>query len=59
MAARTLGSTETVDARRLRSLAQRCRDLSEMTVVPDVTRELISIATELESEAGQVEQRHA
>lgn len=59
MEARTLGSTERVDVKRLRSLARRCRDLSEMTVVPDVMRELISIAAELENEAGQAEQRHA
>lgn len=59
MEARTLGSTGGVDAKRLRSLARRCRDLSEMTVVPDVMRELISIAAELENEAGHAEQRHA
>lgn len=39
---------------RIRSLAQRCRDLSEMTAVPEVTRELISIADELENEAQLV-----
>lgn len=36
---------------RIRSLAQRCRDLSEMTAVPEVTRELISIADELDNQA--------
>ena len=39
---------------RIRSLAQRCRDLSEMTAVPEVTRELISIADELDNEAQLV-----
>jgi hypothetical protein len=36
---------------RMRALAQRCRDLSELTAVPEVIRELISIADELEREA--------
>jgi len=38
-------------ASRLRDLARRCRDLAEMTAVPDVTRELLSIARALEDEA--------
>lgn len=38
----------------LRSLAQRCRDLSEVTAVPEVIRELVSIARELEREADRV-----
>jgi hypothetical protein len=37
---------------RLRELARRCRELAEMTAVPDVTRELLSIARSLEDEAG-------
>ncbi len=44
-------------AERLRVLAQRCRDLSEMTMVPDVTRELLSIAVELEGEADRAGRR--
>jgi hypothetical protein len=44
-------------AERLRALARRCRDLSEMTMVPDVTRELLGIATELEGEAERAERR--
>lgn len=43
--------TPPADAVRLRTLAKRCRDLSEMTAVPDLCRELVSIARELESEA--------
>jgi len=39
-------------ADRLRSLARRCRELAEMTAVPDVTRELLSIARALDDEAG-------
>jgi hypothetical protein len=38
-------------AERLRSLAQRCRDLSEMTALPEMTRELESVARALEDEA--------
>lgn len=39
-------------ADRLRDLARRCRELAEMTAVPDVTRELLSIARSLDDEAG-------
>ena len=38
----------------LRSLAQRCLDLSEATAVPELIRELVSIARELEREADRV-----
>lgn len=44
-------------AERFRALAQRCRELSEMTAVPDVTRELVGIAEELEREAELVTER--
>ena len=44
-------------AARLRSLARRCRDLSELTVIPDVTRELIDIADALDDEAERAEER--
>lgn len=40
-------------ADRIRDLARRCRELAEMTAVPDVTRELQSIARALEDEAEQ------
>jgi hypothetical protein len=40
-------------ADRLRDLARRCRELAEMTAVPDVTRELQSIARALDDEAEQ------
>jgi hypothetical protein len=53
MAASTLDDAEVKSAERLRTLARRCRDLSEMTMVPDVARELLSIAGELESEADR------
>lgn len=51
MTASTLDDSKTESADRLRGLARRCRELAEMTMVPDVTRELLSIATALESEA--------
>ena len=41
-------------ADRFRALAQRCRELSDMTAVPEVTRELLGIAAELEREAELV-----
>ncbi len=47
--------TSGAEAVRLRTLAKRCRDLSEMTAVPDLWKELVSIARELESEAEQVQ----
>ena len=55
MESRTFG--ETVNPARLRTLARRCRDLSEMTVIPDVTRELLGIAEELEDEADRIESK--
>jgi hypothetical protein len=55
MAARSLDLARKAGPERLRDLARRCRDLSEMTAVPDVTRELLSIAQELEQEAGRVD----
>ncbi len=48
------GVEEQARAARFRALAQRCRDLSEMTAVPEVTRELVRIADALESEAELV-----
>lgn len=38
-------------AERMRHLAQRCRDLSEITALPEMSRELVLIAQELEHEA--------
>jgi hypothetical protein len=40
---------------RIRSLAQRCRELSEQTAIPELTRELVSIAEALDDEAELVE----
>ncbi len=50
MGAKSINVEEADRTVRIRSLAQRCRDLSEMTAIPEVTRELISIADELENE---------
>ena len=50
-------TAKVVNAARLRRLAKRCRDLSEMTAIPDVTRELINIAAELEDEAERADRR--
>jgi hypothetical protein len=50
-------AAEQARTERIRALAQRCRDLSEMTAIPDVTRELVSIADELEKEADLVNER--
>jgi hypothetical protein len=44
-------STERDRAERFRSLAVRCRELSEITAIPEVVRELLGIAEELEHEA--------
>ncbi len=46
--------TERARMERFRSLAQRCRDLSEQTAIPELTRELVSIADALDSEAELV-----
>ena len=40
---------------RLRDLARRCRDLAELTAVPEVVRELERIARALDEEAGSRE----
>ncbi len=50
-------SRELARAERMRALSRRCRELSEMTAVPEVTRELVGIADELENEAELVEER--
>lgn len=54
MGTRSSHIEEPAKAVRFRALAQRCRDLSEMTAVPEVTRELVSIADALENEAELV-----
>ncbi|HEY0525047.1 MAG TPA: hypothetical protein VGD08_16760 [Stellaceae bacterium] len=50
-------TADTAASLRLRRLARRCRDLSEMTAIPDMTRELVNIATELEDEADRADRR--
>lgn len=46
------GVAEGVHSERLRDLARRCRDLAELTAVPEVVRELERIARALDDEAG-------
>jgi len=46
------GIAEGAHRERLRDLARRCRDLAELTAVPDVVRELERIARALDDEAG-------
>jgi hypothetical protein len=57
MSAAQSQSSERARVERMRSLAQRCRDLSEQTAIPDLTRELLSIADALENEAELVADR--
>jgi hypothetical protein len=52
-----LADPDVGSAERLRALARRCRDLSDMTMVPDVSRELVSIAAELDREAERAGRR--
>jgi hypothetical protein len=54
MTGKSPGVAERARAERIRALAQRCHDLSEQTAIPEVTRELLSIARELEEEAALV-----
>jgi hypothetical protein len=54
MSANSIAAAERAKIERIRALAQRCRELSEMTAVPDVVRELESIADALDSEAELV-----
>lgn len=54
MTAQSSGIMERASAERMRALAQRCRELSELTAVPEVTRELIAIADAIDSEADLV-----
>ena len=57
MAASALDESRTESAERLRGLARRCRELADMTMVPDVTRELLSIAAALDREAERGNRR--
>lgn len=54
MRPKSTGAAERARVARIRALAQRCRDLSELTALPEVTRELVSIADALDSEAELV-----
>lgn len=51
MSASALDETRSDTAGRLLGLARRCRELADMTMVPDVARELLSIAAALDQEA--------
>ncbi|HWI29374.1 MAG TPA: hypothetical protein VN668_20540 [Stellaceae bacterium] len=55
MSAASSTTTERRRVERFRTLAQRCRDLSEQTAIPELTRELVSIAEALEAEAELVD----
>jgi hypothetical protein len=57
MSASSAGTREHARVERMRSLARRCRDLSEQTAIPELTRELISIADALDDEAELVDER--
>ena len=57
MSAKSSQDFEHARIERIRSLAQRCRDLSEQTAIPDLTRELLSIADALDNEAELVADR--
>ena len=48
---------ERVKVERLRDWARRCRELSDLTVVPDVNRELVALAEEMEDAAENAERR--
>ena len=48
---------EVILADRLRTLAQRCREVSQWSTVPDVVRELDGIADCLSREADRVESK--
>jgi hypothetical protein len=55
MAVKPAEVSESGAAERLRALARRCRDLSEMTGIPEMTRELARIAEALDDEAEQTD----
>jgi hypothetical protein len=57
MSASALDDARSDTAARLRDLARRCRELADMTMVPDVARELLSIAAALDSEAERDSRR--
>ena len=46
------GVVEGAHVERMRDLARRCRDLAELTAVPEMVRELERIARALDDEAG-------
>jgi hypothetical protein len=46
------GVAQAMGAEKFRDLARRCRELAELTAVPEVPRELERIAAALDAEAG-------
>lgn len=58
MSGKSIAAAERAKIERIRALAQRCRELSDMTAVPEVARELESIAEALDSEAELVGEQH-
>jgi hypothetical protein len=48
---------ERLPRQRLRDWARRCRELSDLTAVPDVNRELLALAEEMEDAADNAERR--
>ena len=57
MAAEAPPMLEVGIADRLRALAQRCREASQWTTVPDLARELDDIADRLSREAERIESK--
>jgi hypothetical protein len=51
MGAHIVSAAEETRSQRIRDLARRCRELSEMTAVPELINELNSIAEDLDNEA--------
>jgi hypothetical protein len=51
MGAHIVSAAEETRSQRIRDLARRCRELSEMTALPELIKELNDIAEDLDNEA--------
>ena len=51
MGAHIVSAAEETRSQRIRDLARRCRELSEMTAVPELIKDLNNIADDLDNEA--------
>ena len=51
MGAHIVSAAEETRSQRIRHLARRCRELSEMTALPELIKELNDIAEDLDNEA--------